>query len=180
MARNISSLYFRYEPVAAHLPDCPHAGTDMWEATRFTWRGFDGEVRDDTLRLACHACGAVAFMAADREMPEVERTSASEIGYASRPERVAGLWLHPGPRIWRGDDRGPTSYYVTVARDRPRVPGDVAGVVGWQLGPRGGVRWAAGLGLTGTGRAREPAGQDWPSRRAAVAWIAARIAEVPS
>jgi hypothetical protein len=179
LSKNISSLYFRFRPVAGHLPDCRHHGTDAWEVTRHVWDGLDGETRETTIRLACHDCGVVHFEHAGAAM-SMETTHASEIGYGSRPERVAGLWLHPGPRIWDGDERGPTAFYVTRTKDRPRVPGDVLGVVGWHLGPRHGVRWGAGLGATGHGTVLVSADQDWPSRRAAVAWIAAQSPAVTS
>jgi hypothetical protein len=175
---NIRAQYFDFRPVAGHLPDCPRAGSDVWEATRYTWHGFDAAetVRETTFRLACHDCGVVAFETFDGPSSGFRCTHARHVGYASRPERVGGLWLHPGPPIWDDDDRGPSAYYVTETRDRPRDPADVAGVVAWHLGPRGGVRWGAGLGQTDSGCVRESAGQDWPSRRAAVAWIAARLA----
>jgi hypothetical protein len=174
---HIRAQYFDFQPVAGHLPECPHAGTDTWEATRYIRRSFDGEtVQEVTFRVACHECGVVAFETFDGPSSSFQGTHARHIGYASRPEKVSGLWLHPGPPIWQGDDRGPTAYYVTETRDRPRDPAGVAGVVGWSLGPRGGVRWSAGLGQTNTGCVHESAGQTWPTRRAAVAWIAARLA----
>jgi hypothetical protein len=174
---NIRAQYFDFRPAAGHLPDCPRAGTDVWEATRYTDVSFDGEtVRETTIRLACHDCGAVTFETFDGPSSAFQGTHARHVGYASRPEKVGGLWLHPGPPIWHDDDRGPTAYYVTETRDRPCDPADVAGVVGWHLGPRGGVRWGAGVGQTASGCVRESSGRDWPSRRAAVAWIAARLA----
>lgn len=109
----------------------------------------------------------------DRELSS-ETTHASEVGYGSKPERVAGVWLWPGPRIWHGDGRGPVAYFITATKDRPRCPEDVVGRVAWSLGPRGGIRWSAGLGCTGHGTVLESAGQTWPSRRAAVAWVAER------
>jgi hypothetical protein len=66
---------------------------------------------------------------------------------------------------------------VTRTSDRPRQPDDVAGIVAWTLGKRGGVHWGAGLGATDHGTAKTGAGQEFSSRRAAVAWIAAQLAE---
>jgi hypothetical protein len=175
--QHISALYFGYRPVAGHLPECSRAGTDVWEATRFTWDGLDGETRETTFRFACLECGVVAFQSFDGAVSGLEHTHATEIGYGTRPERVAGLWLHPGPRIWHGDERGPTAYYVTRGKDRPRQPADVAGMTGWHLGRRGGLRWSAGLGATDYGTVQTSAGQDFASRRAAVAWIAAQLAD---
>jgi hypothetical protein len=178
-ALNIRAQYFGFRSLAAHLPGCPHAGTDTWEATRYTDTTWDGEtVRETTIRLACHDCGVVAFETFDAAPSSFECTHADNVGYGARPEKAAGLWLHPGPPIWHGHEAGPTTYYVTQIRDRPRAPADVAGVVGWHLGPRGGVRWGAGIGQTDSGCVREGAGRDWTSRRAAVAWIAARLAEI--
>jgi hypothetical protein len=171
----IAALYFDFGPVAAHCAGCPREGTDVWEVTRHQRKNFDGEVQETTLRLACHECGAVLFESFDGQSASFEATHASETGYASKPERVLGLWLWPGPRIWRGDERGPMAYYVTRSKGRPRAAGDVAGVVGWRTGPRGGVKWAAGLAPTEYGTVQTPSGQDFGSRRAAVAWIAAQI-----
>jgi hypothetical protein len=172
---SISSLYFGFGPVAGHLPDCPYAGTDVWEVTRYQRKNLDGEVRETTFRLTCHDCGVLHFQDLDGPTSSFETTHATEAGYGSKPERVLGLWLWPGPRIWYGDGRGPTAYYVTRGKDRPREPADAVGVVGWGLGKRGGVRWSAGLEPTGHGTVKTTPGQDWPSRRAAVAWIAAQI-----
>jgi hypothetical protein len=173
---NIRAQYFDFRPVAGHLPDCPRAGTDVWETTRYTWHSFDGEtVRETTFRVACHDCGVVAFETFDGPPSGFQGTHASIVGYGSRPEKVCGLWLHPGPRLWDGDDHGPAAFYVTETRDRPRDLADMAGVVAWHMGPRGGTRWAAGLGQTSSGCVRESSGQDWPSRRPAVAWIAAQV-----
>jgi hypothetical protein len=173
----ISGLYFGFGPVAGHLPDCPRAGTDVWEVTRHQDRNFDGEVRRTTFRLACHDCGVVHFQDLDGPDLSFETTHGTEAGYGSKPEKVLGLWLWPGPRIWHGDSRGPMAYYVTRGKARPRAASDVAGVVGWRTGPRGGVKWAAGLAPTKHGTVQTPSGQDFGSRRAAVAWIAAQLAE---
>jgi hypothetical protein len=175
---HIASVYFRFGPVAGHLPDCPRAGTGIWEVTRHARDGLNGETRETTIRVACFDCGVVRFETFNGAPMSTETTHASETGYGSRPEKVAGLWLHPGPRIWHGDDRGPTAYYVTRTKDRPRVPADAIGIVGWHLGKRHGVRWGAGLQPTDYGTVARAADQDWPSRRAAVAWIAAQIAAV--
>jgi hypothetical protein len=169
---DIADLYFGYRPVAGHYPDCSRAGTDVWEATRFRYESFNGEVISEVLRFACSGCGAVTFFGFDQDA-STESTHAGEIGYGAKPEKVAGLWLHPGPRLWYGEDRGPTAFYVTTGRDRPRQPEDAAGVVGWRLGPRGGIRWTAGVEVTPRGQVSRDSGQQFSSRRAAVAWIAA-------
>jgi hypothetical protein len=171
---NISSLYFGYRPVAGHAPGCSREGTNQWEAMCFTRERFGSdEPWETTLRFFCSECGHVVLATSVGE-PTMEYTHVSRIGYGAKPERVAGLWLHPGPVFRYYDDRGPTAFYVTRGKDRPRVPADVLGVVGWHLGKRGGVRWSAGLGCTDYGSVRTDSGQDFGSRRAAVAWIAAQ------
>jgi len=173
LAKSIDALYFDYQPVAGHLEGCRFHGTDLWEVTRHTeyvpsWSDRSPEV---TLRLACSECGVVHFQMLNTEGSS-ETTHANEVGYGNKPERVLGMWLHPGPRIWHGDERGPARFYVTASKDRPRQPGDVLGMVGWSLGRRGGVRWSAGVGCTGHGTVEVSSGdQTWPSRRGAVAWI---------
>jgi len=174
LAKSIDDLYFGYTPVADHLEGCRFRGTDVWEVTRHTehvpsWSDRQPEI---TLRLACHECGAVTFRISDGE-GSFETTHADQVGYAGKPEKVAGVWLHPGPRIWYGDERGPARFYVTATKDRPRQPGDVLGMVGWSLGRRGGVRWGAGVGCTGHGTVLRASEQTWTSRRAAVAWVVA-------
>jgi hypothetical protein len=176
LVQHISTLYFGFRPVAGHMPECSRVGTDAWEATQFTRPGPDDEVKETVFRFACHECGVVAFESFDGPAASLEFTHASEAGYGSRPQRAAGLWLHPGPRAWHGDDRGPRESYVTAGKDRPRQPGDVAGMVAWHLGRRAAVRWSAGLGLTGHGTVKAAAGQEFSSRCAAVAWIAAQLA----
>jgi hypothetical protein len=172
-AKSIDALYFDYKPVAGHMEDCRFHGTDLWEVSRHTeyvpsWSERRPEV---TLRLACHACGVVHFQTSDAE-GSFETTNAGQVGYAGKPERVGGVWLHAGPRMWYGEERGPACFYVTTSKDRPRQPSDVLGMVGWGLGHRGGVRWSAGVGCTGHGTVEISSGdQTWTSRRGAVAWV---------
>jgi len=175
-SRTISALYLDYRPVAGHMPACSRAGTDLWEATSFGCANRTGETAEYTLRFACFECGAVSFFQFDSGPHTGEATHAGNVGYGSAPQRVQGLWLHPGPRIWRNDERGPASYFVTRAKGRPQADTDILGMVGWHLGRRGGVRWRAGLGYAGCygsyGSVQVAAGQEFGSRRAAVAWIA--------
>jgi hypothetical protein len=173
--RGVDALYFEYQPAAGHLEGCPRRGTDVWEVTRFRWESYSGDKTEITVRLACFECGVVHFDRADSD-PSTETTHASEVGYASKPEKVAGVWLHAGPRIWHGDDRGPLAYLITGSKETPRRTEDVLGKVGWTLGSRAGVRWSAGLGCTGHGTVRKAAEQTWSSRRAAVAWVVANTA----
>jgi hypothetical protein len=173
LAKSIDALYFDYKPVAGHMEGCRFRGTDTWEVTRHVWLSFDGERCEVVIRMACHECGVVHFDGPHDGLGSCETTHASEIGYASKPERVHGLWLHPGPRIWRGDGRGPLVYFVTASKTPPSKPEDVIGKVGWSLGPRGGVRWSAGIGATGHATVLRASEQTWASRRAAVAWVVA-------
>ena len=175
ISHHIDALYFDYQPVAGHLEDCPRHGTDVWDVTRHHWESFSGHKTEITIRCACHLCGFVAFDRADTDLSH-EVTHADEVGYGSKPENVAGVWLHPGPRIWCRDERGPTAYLVTRSKELPRRPEDVIGKVGWTLGSRGGVRWGAGLGCTGHGTVLTASEQTWSSRRAAVAWVAENAA----
>lgn len=173
IGQSIDDLYFSYRPVAGHAEGCPRRDADVWETTRFRWYSrADEQVRQTVIRYACHLCGVVGFERADGEL-STECTHASQVGYGSKPEKVAGVWLHPGPRIWYGDDRGPLVYFVTANKQPPQRPEDVIGKVGWSLGPRGGVRWGAGIGANEHGTAVRGAEQTWPSRRGAVAWVIA-------
>ncbi len=171
LAKNIDALYFGYRPVAGHAEDCSRHGTDVWEVTRHTWENFDGTRVEETIRLACHECGVVHFRGPSDGLGSHETTHASQVGYAGKPEKVLGHWLHPGPRIWYDDDRGPQAYLITVSKQPPARPEDVLGKVGWNLGPRHGLRWSAGLGCTDHGSVLRGAEQTWASRRAAVAWV---------
>lgn len=172
--RHITSLYFEYNPVNGHAPGCRREGSDLWEVTRYAYESFSGETKETTVRLLCAECGAAVFFSIDGTLAE-EHTDVSVIGFGSRPERVAGLWLHPGPVLWRGEGHGPARFYVTRSKGRPRAPEDVLGAVAWRFGPRGGIRWNAGLGLTPHGIIQTSADSDFTSRRAAVAWIAAQL-----
>ena len=106
-----------------------------------------------------------------------ETTHASQVGYASKPERVLGVWLWPGPRIWYGDDRGPASYLITATRQPPRGADEVIGKVGWHLGKRHGIRWGAGAGCTRHGTVVRASEEDFSSRHAALAWVIANVHE---
>jgi hypothetical protein len=176
LSLRISTQYFGFSPVAGHAEACPHQGTDVWEVTRYRKTRIGGEVRETVFRFACHDCGVVHVETFDGEPGTTETTTGAEVGYAVRPERVAGLWLWAGPRMFYRDEQGPVSFYVTEAKARPRSPADTVGIVGWGLGPRFGVKWQAGMGCSDYGTVAVRAEQDFTSRRAAVAWIAAQLA----
>lgn len=168
---SIRHLYFEFRPVAGHMAACSRAGTDVWEVTRYRWLSLHDEVRETVIRYACHECGVVAFESAGGDM-SFEGTSCANVGYASKPVKVARVWLWPGPPIYHGDKNGPTAYYITTVRTRPRDPGDVAGVVGWYLhGPRRAVRWSAGVGLGPHGGVMTDSGVPHKSRLAAATWV---------
>jgi hypothetical protein len=173
MMQHISIQYFDYRPPAGHLEGCPRHGSDVWEVTRWQERSFDDEHRQTVIRLVCSECGVIHLESSSVE-PSTSTTHAAELGFGSRPVREAGLWLWAGPLIWHGDDRGPTVFFVTSTKSRPRSADDVLGVVGWGLGQRGGVKWFAGTGYAGWG-VKEACPDKFATRRAAVKWIAAEL-----
>lgn len=174
LARHIDTLYFGYRPVAGHMENCSRRGTDIWEVTRYVedvpeWSNREAEV---TLRLACHECGVVHFETS-HGFGSSETALARNTGYGSKPEKVLGAFLYPGPPVIYDDKRGPVSYLVTSSKNLPLRPEDVLGRVGWVRGPRGGVKWGAGAGWNDGGTVAKPGGQDFASKRAAVAWVLA-------
>lgn len=171
--QHIAAQYFDYMPAAGHLEGCSRLGSDVWEVTRWRDRTFDDETRQTVIRLVCSECGVIHLEEMPGE-PSTSTTSAAELGFGSRPVREAGLWLWAGPVIWHGDDRGPTTFFVTADKVRPRSADDVLGVVGWGLGQRGGVKWFSGTGYTGYG-VKEAAPDKFSTRRAAAKWIAAEL-----
>lgn len=178
LAKSIKALYFDYRPVAGHLVGCRFHGTAMWEVTQHIWESFNGERTEVTTRLACHECGVVHFSGPILGFESFETTHADDVGYAAKPEKVLGVWLWPGPRLWHGEEHGPSSFYVTRTRTRPGQPDDAIGVVGWHLGPRGGIRWGAGVRPTSRNTVESNSGDlDWASRRAAVAWVVEHAAD---
>lgn len=174
--RDVFAMYFCYAAAAEHVAGCSRAGTDLWEVTRYTQYNYTGtdEVRETTVRLVCHECHTVHFERSPGLM-ERETVPASEAGYGAAPEKVAGLWLHPGRPLPFPFGKGPERYYITRCKDRPALA-DVLGMVAWTRGPRGGTRWGAGAGLTEWGSAERGSGQQWASRTAAVRWVAAQHA----
>ena len=175
--QHIAQQYFDYQPAAGHLEACSRHGSDVWEVTRWQERGlsssYDDEIRQTVIRLVCQECGVIHSEIITGE-PTTETTSSAVLGFGSRPIREAGLWLWAGPLIWNGDDRGPTTFFVTADKARPRSADDVLGVVGWGLGQRGGISWFAGTGYTGWG-VKEAAPGKFHTRRGAAKWIAAEL-----
>lgn len=171
-------LYFGYQSAARHAPDCPRKGTGLMEVSKSVELDFHGQVREETYRFACGKCGTAFFVYSDHDL-STESTSASQIGFGSKPQKVAGLWLHPGPRLAYFDQNGPWNYLVTRDSQRPASPSDVVGKTGWHCGKRGGVRWSAGTGYDEHGYVTRAADHDFGSRTAAVKWIAAALAGDP-
>jgi hypothetical protein len=179
---NIAGLYFEFRPVLGHRPSCSLAETSTWEVSRYEWYSFNGEeIRETTLRYACHECGVVLFETVGTGT-ERQRTHGSEIGYGSPAERLRikglELWLWPGPRILAGDKNGPTSFYVTLVNERPRSPDDILGSVGWGSGRRGAIYWAAGCGCPSYGSIKVSSGGKYRSKGAAAGWIAEQVLAV--
>jgi hypothetical protein len=176
--QHIAKQYFDYRPAADHEPACSRYGSDVWEVTRYQERGlsstYDYETRQTVIRLVCQECGVIHSEMMPGE-PSTETTSSALLGFGSRPVREAGLWLWAGPLIWNGDDRGPTTFFVTSTKSRPRTADDVLGVVAWGLGQRGGIRWTCGTGYTGWGCKVAGPEKGFSSRRAAVKWVAAEL-----
>lgn len=176
---SIHSLYFQYHAAAWHEPGCPRADTSLWEVTRYTYENFGGEIKEHKLRMTCTECGVSHFENITGE-PDRRVVHATEIGWGSKPEKVLGLWLWPGPCLWHGEPHGPSAYYITTTPALPREPEQVAGTVSWGLGPRGAIRWSAGLHLTSHGTVQRNCGAGHPNgfrtRRTAVAWVRDELA----
>lgn len=164
--RSIKAQYLGFEPITAHAGSCSRAGSDVWETSRHrqSWSVLDGSgARDETtIRALCSECGVVAYERFTG-LSSFEVTSTQETGYGLPAERVAGLWLHAGPRFGWRDDRGPEAFYVTRVKDRPCTEDDLVGAVSWYTTHRGAIRWQAKTG--------ERTADDFKSRRAAVQWI---------
>ena len=182
MGRHIASLYLDYRPFGRHQPGCAAAASSQWEVTEYRWEPSYTQTSEITVRLACHACGAVVLLAwkeddeAEKPTVQQEHTHADHIGYGSKPAHVAGLWLHAGPSLWPGEKNGPSAYYLTKTKERPRTRADVVGIVAWKMGKRGGTKWVAGVGCDEFGSAERVADDEFASRPAAVKWVAAQIA----
>jgi hypothetical protein len=168
--------HFSFGSPVDHAPDCRKADV---EAKVYRDRSFDHDVRETVIRAACLTCGEVTLYRIKGE-PDTERTTAANIGYGCKPEKVtvngAVLFLHAGRLLWRGQKDGPVQFYVTSSPARPAEPADVLGVVAWSQGPRGGIRWSAGLGYTRPGTCERVSGDYFTSRRSALAWIAGQLA----
>jgi hypothetical protein len=171
ITHTIDGEYFRYGPAAGHLESCRYHGTDMWEVSVHRDYSFQDELRETKIRLACLTCGVLHYEWVPGEMSS-ETSNASELGYGSVPERVLGVYLWAGPKFFYYDDHGPEAFLITLARERPATRADVLGAVAWSLGPRGGIKWRAGLGCSEPrGGAVAGAHTEFASRRSAVKWV---------
>lgn len=182
MRLTIADHYLGFTPTTSHLKDCKFAGTDMWEVarlhrTRRRAAEYGGDYTETIVRLLCRTCGVVHMD--HGESWGTQTTTTEQIGYGAKPQRCAGLWLHPGPvRYNHADSHEPELLYVTGSQTPPADHTDVIGIIGWERpfnGSRyGAVRWWAGLGVTEDGRARTLAPEDLTlkSRTAATRWVA--------
>lgn len=182
---NIGRSYFGYRPVPGHTDECSQGPASRWEvATHVEYRlgDDDQEIRRESLRLTCTECGAVRVYSTNPEFGlglEVDRTNTAELGYGAAPERVAGVWLWPGPLALYAEKHGPESYLVTAYKVRPSSPGAVVGLIGWGRNlsrSNGAVRWHAGVGCTEWGSIKEEAPDYFTSKTAAAKWLAGQLA----
>lgn len=183
---HIGRQYFGYEPVSGHTDDCTQGPGSKWEVSIYVEYGFgehDQDVRHENIRLTCTECGAVRYYRTGHEDYgfglKRDHTSTAEVGFGAAPERVAGVWLWPGPLMEFAEKHGPESYLVTAYKVRPTSPGAVVGLIGWGRNAariNGAIRWHAGLGCTDWGSIKDPAPGPFTSRTAAAKWIAAQLA----
>lgn len=178
--RSISVQYFEYEPAVNHRPDCPRYGTDLWEVRRDSEATVWKQEYTTTLRFVCRECGVVRIEQYTGPAGPIKTdTSTAEIGYGTKPERVrkdgTEVWLHAGPRGAFHDELGAETYYVTAENATPRLPSEALGIIGWHRPWRGSklgaVKWTAGWRLTDDGSVKEPAENEFASKRAAALWV---------
>lgn len=181
MRFTIADHYFEFVPMTGHQKTCSRYGTAVWEVARHRRERMrseedGGDFTELTTRTLCSECGVVRLEHSDGE--SYETTHVDRIGYGSKPQRCAGLWLHPGPLWGRHelDQLGPEAFYVTGSPSRPTTREDVIGQVGWFKTPRGAVRWYAGYGLVSDSRVgrlkKVPSSNEFKSKTAAVKWVA--------
>lgn len=178
MHLSISDHYFGFVPLDGHRKTCSRFGTALWEIAhlrreRLRSEEAGGDVVETITRTLCSECGVVRLEHGDSGGSET--TNVDRIGYGAKPQRCAGLWLHPGP-LWgwaEVDAHGPEAYYVTGSPTTPATRDDVLGQVGWFKTRRGAVRWYAAYGLTKAGHmGRRPDPNEFKSRTAAAKWVA--------
>ncbi|MET8140015.1 hypothetical protein ABZU32_06870 [Sphaerisporangium sp. NPDC005288] len=174
---NIHREYFDWQSIGVHAPGCRET---LWEVRTLHRKRYKGGY-EAGMRALCRSCSVVRELLAsigpeadpdsgDRLSGTSERTTAAAVvGYGSPAERVAGLWLHPGPPLLHGEPPG--AYLLTADRRTPGAPAEVLGIVARQRGRRGGLLWTAGYGYhppTNTTHG-------FKSRTAAVRWVAEQI-----
>lgn len=181
---HIGHQYFGYRPVPGHASECTQGPASRWEVATHVDYGFgehDREVRRESLRLTCTECGAVRFYGTTPDFGpglEVDITTTAGLGFGAAPERVAGVWLWPGPLALYAEKHGPESYLVTAYKVRPSSPGAVVGLIGWGRNlarSNGAVRWHAGVGCTEWGSIKEAAPDHFTSKTAAAKWLAGQL-----
>lgn len=177
---SIHRTYFGYAPLGGHEPGC-RAGNSGWEVSiatdeRYRVDQSTGEEVDHSaadVRLVCRSCRRVVLFHL-RGMNSYEYTHVDRIGYGTKPERCAGVWLHAGqPLTYLSDDPGPWDYYVTGSPTPPADESEVLGIMSRNLTPRQAQRWLAGYGQRPGGGAITSTDERFKTKTAAVRWITA-------
>ncbi|MDN3356033.1 hypothetical protein [Actinomadura sp. DC4] len=185
---SLHHTYFGHQPLNGHHPDCVAAGptgNGGWEAAIAIDEipfvdpktGDRGYRRECGLRLLCRSCGAVIQLHAD-DADALHYTNVTELGYGSKPERCAGMWLHPGAPLLPGE--GPYDYYVTDSPHPPADESQVAGVISRFVTKRGAKQWLAAYGQRQGGGAISRTDEHFKTKAAAVKWITATRAAAES
>lgn len=165
---SIHRTYFGYAPLGGHEHGC-RADNGGWEVSIATDERVDHDNVAD-LRLVCRSCGRVVLL----HGKNYEFTSVERIGYGSKPERCAGVWLHAGqPLTYLSTDPGPWDYYVTGYLTPPADESEVLGIITRAITPRGAQRWLAGYGQRPGGGAITNTDERFKTKFAAVRWITA-------
>lgn len=163
----IADAYFGWHHGIGHRPGCRTPNLD------FSWQTAPkaSGAESMTVRIVCLNCGA-AFVLKGTD-PEYHGTTAQHLGYGSPTYKAAGLWVHAGPTRPYEDE--PDAYLITRTSAPPRSGADVLGFAARTRGPRGGIKWAAGLGVydRGVSTVTTAGPEDLPSMTAAVRWVAA-------
>ncbi|GAA4100760.1 hypothetical protein [Nonomuraea soli] len=150
-----------------------------------------GGTRELKIRIVCpqpKGCGVYhewqVTLAPDKDDDGYPRSGygtrsgpVERIGYGTAPIKVGDAWLHAGPPLlpdW-ADEEGPEYLVVTATSQRPRVLGDVLGVIGQprRHGRQVKSRWWAVTDLTATKYGTTVGQRDdhLTSRAAAARWV---------
>jgi hypothetical protein len=188
----ISSDYFGFRRIE-HPEECTQPGWEVHE--RYETNG--DEVCELVIRIVCpqpRGCGTWHEWKAG--LCRIQDPASGDphggmttqggpverIGYGTAPIRCAGVWLHAGAPMLRGED--PEGYLVTGTAERPRRWQDVLGIMGRvRVRGRQSKRWFAAAGLTKV----EYTLPSWAShteqlgsRTAATRWVVEQAAATPA